>query len=327
MKRAGLLLLLVLVASSARAHEVRPAYLELRERDAQTLDVLWKVPARGDLRLSIDPRFPPDATDIGEPRAFFDAGAFVERRTLARAHGWSGAEIRLDGLEHTRIDVLVRIERLDGSSQTIRVLPTDPDFTIATAPGAWQVAATYLGLGVEHILLGIDHLLFVLALLLLVRTLRQIVGTITAFTLAHSITLAAATLGFVHVPGPPVEACIALSIALVAAEIVRGERGRSSLTFRRPWTIAFAFGLLHGLGFAGALSELGVPERAIVSALLFFNVGVELGQLTFVAAALGALALIRRLPMRVPAWAASAPGYAIGAVAIYWVIERVSAFY
>jgi hydrogenase/urease accessory protein HupE len=188
------------------------------------------------------------------------------------------------------------------------------------------VARTYLALGVEHILTGFDHLLFVLALLLIVKSARRIVATVTAFTVAHSLTLAAATLGFVHLPQPPVEAAIALSIAFVAAEIVHGLDGRPGLTARAPWLVAFAFGLLHGLGFAGALAEIGLPQSAIPLALLCFNLGVELGQLAFVVALLACLALARRARIPWPRAARPLPAYAIGALAMFWVIERVAAF-
>ncbi len=193
-------------------------------------------------------------------------------------------------------------------------------------PRLTTVAATYLGLGIEHILLGVDHLLFVLALLLLVRSWRRLIATITAFTVAHSITLAAATLGFVHVPIKPVETAIALSIVFVAAEIVHGREGRPGLAARWPWVVAFVFGLLHGLGFAGALSEVGLPDSAIPTALLFFNLGVELGQLAFVGAALAVIAASRQLRLPTPAWSWRLAPYGIGTVAMYWTIERVVAF-
>jgi hydrogenase/urease accessory protein HupE len=192
--------------------------------------------------------------------------------------------------------------------------------------GTGEIAWAYLVLGVEHILAGVDHLLFVLALLLIVRGGVRILLTITAFTVAHSITLVAATLGWVHVPGPPVEAMIALSIVFVAAEIVRGLRGRPGLTARAPWVVAFCFGLLHGLGFAGALAEVGLPQTAIPVALLMFNVGVEIGQLIFVAATLAAGALLARLPLPRRPWMDYAIPYAIGAVAMFWVVERVIGF-
>ena len=180
----------------------------------------------------------------------------------------------------------MRIESLDGTTQTERLSPTKTSFIVQATPSRWEVAATYMRLGIEHILLGYDHLLFVLALVILVRTWRRVALTVTAFTVAHSITLAAATLGFVNVPGPPVEAAIALSIVLVAVEIVNARRGKPSLTARWPWLVAFCFGLLHGFGFAGALAEVGLPHHAIPVALLFFNLGVEVGQLSFVAVVL-----------------------------------------
>jgi hypothetical protein len=189
-----------------------------------------------------------------------------------------------------------------------------------------QTALRYLGLGIEHILLGIDHLLFVLGLLLIVRGAWMLIKTITAFTLAHSITLALATLGFVEVPSPPVDAAIALSIMFLAAEILRARQGRPGLAARAPWVVAFAFGLLHGLGFAGALSQLGLPPREIPLALLFFNVGVEIGQLMFVAAFLGLAWALRQLRVRWPHPAALLPGYAIGTLAAFWFIERTSGF-
>ena len=223
--------------------------------------------------------------------------------------------------------MIVRVERRDGTSQVERVLPENPRFTVKAPAGSGEVAWSYLVLGIEHILSGIDHLLFVLALLLIVRGGKRIFLTITAFTAAHSITLVAATLGWVHVPGPPVEAMIALSIVFVAAEIVRGSQGKEGLTARAPWLVAFTFGLLHGLGFAGALAEVGLPQKAIPIALLTFNVGVEIGQLIFVAVVLVATAALTRLrPMR-RAWTPYVAPYAIGAVAMFWVIERVGAFW
>jgi hydrogenase/urease accessory protein HupE len=192
------------------------------------------------------------------------------------------------------------------------------------------VARTYFLLGVEHILSGIDHLLFVLALMLLVKGMGRIIATVTAFTLAHSLTLAGATLGFVQMPGPPIEAVIALSIVFVASEIIHSRRGSPGLTERYPWVVAFTFGLLHGFGFAGALAEIGLPQASIPMALLFFNVGVEAGQLLFIASLLAILALARQITRRInvpqPAWAWAVPPYAIGGVAAFWVIQRIAAF-
>ena len=257
----------------------------------------------------------------------FIGGAYVERWRVSRPDGLVGQEVAIDGLNRGVSDVIVRLERLDGTSQMERLLPESPRFTVKAPTGTGEVAWSYLVLGVEHILGGIDHLLFVLALLLIVRGGKRILITITAFTVAHSITLVAATLGWLHVPGPPVEAMIALSIVFVAAEIIHGLRGRAGLTARAPWVVAFSFGLLHGFGFAGALAEVGLPEKAIPVALLTFNVGVELGQLVFVAIVLTARVLIARLPLPSTAWIPYALPYAIGSIAMFWVIERIGAFF
>src|SRR6185436_2163723 len=195
-------------------------------------------------------------------------------------------------------------------------------------PSALEVVRTYLTLGVEHILLGIDHLLFVLALLLIVKGVRRLVATVTAFTVAHSITLGAATLGFVHVPSAPVEAVIALSILFLASELARRRAGGSAdLTERFPWVVAFSFGLLHGFGFAGALSEVGIPQQAVPLALLFFNVGVEIGQLLFIAAVFGFGWLVRLSAVRVPAIWPRAVAYGVGSAAAFWVVERTIAVF
>ncbi len=328
MRRLLLLLLLVVLATApaAFAHEVRPAYLELTQRDIETFDVLWKVPARGDRRLGLYLRLPESAEILRGPSGTFADASSLERSTLRHARALVGETIEVDGLASTLTDVLVRIQRLDGSTQVTRLLPESPSFTVEASPSAWQVSRTYLVLGIEHILEGFDHLLFVFALLLLVRGWRRLVATITAFTLAHSITLALATLGVVQLPGPPVEATIALSIVFVAAEILRARQGEVGLAERWPWTVAFAFGLLHGLGFAGALREIGLPEQSIPLALLFFNLGVEAGQLLFIGAVGAAWALLRSTALRLPRVAETALPYAIGSLAAYWVIERVAAF-
>jgi len=332
MKRPLLVLMLVFgLVAGAIAHEVRPAYLELRQTAADTYDVLWKVPGSGDnLRLGLYLELPEGSVNVTAPRAAMVNNAFSERWTVRRPGGLTGGTLHIAGLSATMTDVLVRLERLDGTTLVTRLTPSAPSYVVEAAPRATQVAATYLKLGVEHILGGVDHLLFVLALLLLVKGRRRLIATVTAFTVAHSLTLAAATLGFVQVPGPPVEAAIALSIAFVAMEIVHSREGRSGLTERFPWIVAFTFGLLHGLGFAGALSEVGLPQTAIPVALLFFNVGVEIGQLSFIALVLAITALARRATGRFsasqPAWGWRVPPYAIGGLAMFWVIQRVAAF-
>jgi hydrogenase/urease accessory protein HupE len=326
MKRVTALALLVLASSAApaSAHEVRPCYLELKQTGEETYDVLWKVPAKGeDMRLGIYVRFPEQTVQTSEPRARFVSGAYVERWSIEHPGGLAGQTIEVDGLTATMTDVLVRVERQDGTTFVSRVVPSEPSLVLAAEPSLLAVARTYFVLGVEHILFGIDHLLFVLALLMLVKGARRLIATITAFTVAHSLTLAAATLGWVNVPGAPVEAVIALSIVFVAAEIVHGEQGHEGVTARAPWIVALVFGLLHGLGFAGALHEVGLPGHAIPLALFLFNVGVEVGQLLFVAAVLAVLAIARRRIDAAPRWASLAPAYAIGALAMFWTLERL----
>jgi hydrogenase/urease accessory protein HupE len=307
------------------ADDLRPGYLEMRQVDAETYDVFWKVPARGeDLRLGLYVVFPEGSSNVTEPVGGFRGGAFSERWRVTRPGGMLGQTVRIDGLSAMVTDVIVRIERSDGTTQVLRLLPANPEFVIEASAGSAEVAETYLGLGVLHILTGVDHLLFVLALLLIVNGVARVVWTVTAFTVAHSITLAAASLGWVHIPGPPVEAAIALSIVFVAAEIVHGLQGRPGLTARWPWVVAFTFGLLHGFGFAGVLGEIGLPQNAIPLALLFFNLGVELGQLLFVGCCALAALLLRRSHW--PRWAELAPAYVIGTVGMYWVVERVAGF-
>jgi hydrogenase/urease accessory protein HupE len=252
--------------------------------------------------------------------------AFAERWTVTCAGELSGGTIHIAGLMATTTDVLVRLERLDGSSQVTRLTPSAPSLVVEAAPRALEVARTYGVLGVEHILTGIDHLLFVLSLLIITRGGWKLVKTVTAFTLSHSLTLSAATLGFVHVPQRPVEAVIALSIVFVAAEIVRMRRGVLGITASAPWIVALTFGLMHGLGFAGGLSEAGLPAGHIPTALLFFSLGVETGHFLFIGAVLSVIALARRTRVAFPSWAELVPPYAIGSVAMCWLIQRILSF-
>jgi hydrogenase/urease accessory protein HupE len=326
-----------LATQPARSDDLRPGYLELRQTSSGTYNLLFKIPARGDdLRLAIYINLPEGTQDVGAPRASFSDGAYIERRTIRRDGGLIGRAVTIEGLSATSTDVLVRVESLAGAIQTERLSSTKTSFVVQATPDAGEVAATYLRLGIEHILFGFDHLLFVLALVILVREWRRVVATVTAFTIAHSITLAAATLGFVNVSGPPVEATIALSIMLVAVEILNARRGKPSLTARLPWLVAFSFGLLHGFGFAGALAEVGLPQHAIPVALLFFNFGVEIGQLLFVSAVLTMIWLLHQAASKLAEAACVtraldrvdvAIAYGIGGVAAYWLIERTTAFF
>jgi hydrogenase/urease accessory protein HupE len=252
--------------------------------------------------------------------------AMVQTWRIQAVEPLTGQAVRIDGLQNSMTDALVRIEFLSGGTWLQRLTPAMPGATIPARQDGWAVAETYLRLGIEHILTGVDHLLFVFALMLLTRSKRQLVKAITAFTAAHSLTLAAATLGFVHVPSRPIEAMIALSIAFVAVEIVRARDGRFGIAARSPWLVAFVFGLLHGFGFAGSLSELGLPAGHIPTGLFFFNVGVEVGQLIFVSAVLALALLLRVRRVALPAWARLVPPYAIGTIAMFWVIQRLAIF-
>ncbi len=328
----ALYLVLSLAATSSWADEFRPAFLQLTETAPGTYEVLWKLPALDEsTALRVRPVFPP-GTEVTSPvRSTFAAGTAVQRWRIRIDDGLAGRPIVFSGLDRVRIDVLVRVVRADGTEQLGRASMSEPTFTPAGRPDAWDVARSYTVLGVEHILAGIDHLLFVLALLILLDGVRRLVTAITAFTVAHSLTLGAAALGVVTLPGPPVEAAIALSIVFVAAEILKAREGSPTVTQRRPWLIAFAFGLLHGLGFAGALAQVGLPQGAIPVALLCFNLGVEIGQLLFVAAVLIAIragrTIARRTGFGAPAWLRRVPPYAIGGIAGFWTIQRVAAFH
>ncbi|HMN75565.1 MAG TPA: HupE/UreJ family protein [Burkholderiaceae bacterium] len=326
---AALLLLLLGLAHAARAHEVRPAYLQLQERAAGQYSVLWRTPVFSGMRLPIVLKLPDGVREVAAPVVAELPGSRVERQVIdAGPGGLAGKRIEFPGLQATITDVLVRVELLDGTRTVTLVHPSQPWVDIAAPAGRVAIAGAFVRQGIEHILGGYDHLLFVLALMLIVRSTRVLIQTITAFTIAHSITLALATLGVVHVPGPPVEATIALSILLLAVEIAHVRRGRPSLTARWPWLVAFSFGLLHGFGFAGALTAIGLPQGEVPLALFAFNVGVEIGQLMFIAAVLTLLALARRarLPKPIVQHALPVANYAIGTLAAFWFIERVSAF-
>jgi len=319
-----LLLTPLLWSVPADAHEVRPAYLRIQQTAEEQYETLWRVPAKGQMRLGIYLEMPESCTAQSDPLNWKDGGTFVEQGDYNCPGGLVGREIVINGLQLMLTDALARFERLDGTTQIARLTPSNNSFTVTATESRGQVAWTYLMLGVEHILLGIDHLLFVLALLLLVPNRRMLVWTITSFTLAHSLTLAAATMGWVYMPQKPIEAVIALSILFVAMEIVHWKQGRPGITRRWPWLVAFTFGLLHGFGFAGALTEIGLPEHAIPLALLFFNVGVEAGQLLFIASVLLVWAFLQLFSW--PLWAWKVPVYTIGSLAAFWTIDRLTGF-
>ncbi|PMU08845.1 MULTISPECIES: HupE/UreJ family protein [unclassified Pseudomonas] len=330
MKHMVWLLLLWFMGLTAMAHESRPAYLEINETATGRYDVMWRTPVLSGMRLPIALKFADGVRSVVEPVESELNDSLIERRIIdAGPTGLVGQRIEFIGLQASITDVLVRVSRLDGSLTTTLVHPAQPWIDIAGTPGMLSVAGAFLVHGIQHILGGVDHLLFVFGLLLLVSNGWMLVKTITAFTLAHSITLVLAALDAVRLPGPPVEATIALSILLLAVEIARKNRGETSFTIQWPWVVAFCFGLLHGFGFAGALAQIGLPQRDLPLALFTFNVGVEIGQLMFVAAALSIRTLLLhcRLPRSALLYAQPVASYGLGTLAAFWFFERVWSFW
>jgi hydrogenase/urease accessory protein HupE len=321
------LLLLVLSAGglvpSASSHESQPATLELRQVTQDRYEITWRAPIYYGQPHPARPELPGHWRNVVEPTERMLPDSQVSRWVVAVGEkGVEGSVIRYPGLERTVTDVFVRIIRLDGTAMTAVVRPTKP-YAQLRGERAWHATAgEYVGLGFHHILQGVDHLLFVLGLLLIVRGRIMLLKTVTAFTVSHSITLAIATLGYARAPLPPLNAAIALSILFLGPEIVRTRRGETSLTIRHPWVVAFLFGLLHGFGFASGLSTAGTPKAELPLALLFFNAGVELGQLGFVAIALALERSFRVLEIRWPRAVEALPGYAVGSLGAYWTIQR-----
>lgn len=330
MKRLFVWLVLLLAAlgpgGAVIAHEIRPAYLEITEHSNGRADVLWKQPAQGEVAVALQPHI----------------GALIDRRPqrvevtnsfgIAHWHnidlggrGLDGREIRIEGLERTITDVLVVVKFADGDSQQAVLTPTAPTMAIDAHAGA--AVGAYLMLGIEHILTGADHLLFVFGLILLSDSLGSLIRTITAFTIAHSITLALTALHLLQVDPALVEAMVAFSIVFLAVELMRKLRGADGIAIRYPWLIAFGFGLLHGAAFAGALKEIGLPQNNIPMALFLFNLGVEIGQLLFVAAVAAIFLALRRMriPDRARQLARPVAAYAIGAFSMYWFLDRLYA--
>lgn len=312
----------IMLALPARAHDVRPAYLQIDPMGPEGYSLIWRTPVLSGVPLPVVLALPDGAEAASPPSVQNLPGSRIERRVIVIPGGLGGQRIQFVGLETTITDVLVRVSDKDGNYWTDLVRPSRPWFDLDPDRNALDVALTYLRQGIDHIFMGIDHLFFVLALLLVVRDWRMLVKTVTAFTLAHSITLALATLGHVRLPAGPVEIMIAASIVLVAVEAVRREQGQMSLTMRRPWIVAFAFGLLHGFGFAGALQDLGLPQSDVPLALLMFNLGVETGQLVFVGFVLTLAAAARRF-LVMPARSALVCSYILGITATYWMFERL----
>jgi hydrogenase/urease accessory protein HupE len=322
-----LLLLFQLVrAVSASADELRPAYLAIRESGPDEFSLFWKIPALGDKRLGLYLHLPDACVPKAEPVRLIENGAYSERWTAVCSGGLKDQTITIDGLRSTATDALARIEYRDGSIEIARLTPEVPRFVVAGVQSGWEVARTYFQLGVDHILSGYDHLLFVFALILLIDDIWMLTKTVTAFTIAHSITLAGASLGYFSLPQKPVEATIALSIAFVASELIKQRPGERRLSESYPWVVAFTFGLLHGFGFAGALKEAGLPQTDVPIALLTFNIGVEAGQLLFVACVLIAFRAIGGFGIVPSASGRLAAAYGIGTVSMLWFVMRISSF-
>jgi hypothetical protein len=312
-------------AANVHAHESRPALLKIIEQKPGWFEVTWKIPVLPGYEVDISPVLPAGLAPYGPPASHDVPGAKIQVSTYqAKEGGLAGETITIDGLSTTQIDTMVRINFADGTTQSTILRPMSPSFTVPSPGTRGEIAWVYMRLGIEHILKGIDHLLFVLGLLLIVGSRWILLKTITAFTIAHSITLAIATLGYASAPGPPLNAAIALSILFLGPEIVRVWRGETSFTIRHPWVVAFAFGLLHGFGFASGLTTSGLPSAEIPVALLLFNVGVEIGQLFFVAIILLLERSFRILEIRWPRWAEALPGYTVGGLGAFWTIQRVA---
>ena len=309
---------------SCLAHETRPAYLEIKETSPDHYDVVWRTPVNAGMRLPIVLQLPPEAKNVTAPTTQELSDSLLERRSIVVAGGLGGKRVDFVGLQGTITDVLVRVQLLDGRSWSTIVRPSQAWIGITPDQGRLGVAGAYVVHGIRHILFGPDHLLFVLGLLLIVKDRWMLLKTITAFTVAHSITLAIATLGYENAPTLPLNAAIALSILFLGPEIVKVWRGESSFTIRHPWVVAFAFGLLHGFGFASALTSAGLPSNELPWALLSFNVGVEIGQVGFVVLILLLERAFRVLEIRWPRVVAALPGYTVGSLGAFWTIQRVA---
>lgn len=322
---ALLLLFAVGLSGNVLAHESQPGLLQIKQVNPSRYQLNWRAPIYYGQPHPARLKLPENWQIVREPT--------VRQLPDSALHGWivdiqggsiNGSVIRFPGLEATITDVFVRISRMDGSETSLVVRPTRPYVELRGERPWYQSAGEYLILGFHHILMGIDHLLFVMGLMIIVQGSRMLIKTITSFTVAHSVTLAIATLGLASIPGPPLNAAIALSILFLGPEIVRVWHGKTSFTIRHPWVVAFGFGLLHGFGFASGLSTVGMPKAEIPQALFMFNVGVELGQIAFVVLMLLIYRSLKILAFRWPRWVEFMPGYTIGSLGAFWTIQRVA---
>lgn len=321
------LLLIFGLTTILTAHEIRPAYLEIKQTGSKEYTVLWKVPLYNGKKLDIFPEC-----------SVIQNVSIVEEQQLQDAHltiykwkgnaGLEGHKITINGLQRTLMDVLIRIDLDDKLSYTLLAQPDSPTIWVPVEPSRISVIRSYAIMGIEHILKGADHLLFVLCLLLIIDRWQLILWTVSSFTLAHSLTLALSVLGIIHLPSPPVETVIALSIMFLAREYLSKLKGRSTLTLQYPWTVAFIFGLVHGLGFSGALQEIGLPQSDVAFALIFFNAGVEIGQVLFIFGALICYAFWAKLSKNQSKVTILKKGmaFAIGGLSSFWFIDRIMQF-
>ena len=319
----ALLYLSISICGFAVAHESQPGSLEIRQLTADSYEIIWRAPIYYGKPHPAQLQLPQEWKNKAKPTQKRTGDSILHTHLISTSgKSIEGSVITFSGLETTITDVFIRLTRLDGTVMTAVARPTKPYVTLR-GDRAWHVTAgEYLFLGFHHILLGIDHLLFVLGLLLIVKGKMMLLKTITSFTVAHSLTLGLATLGYAQIPLLPLNTAIALSILFLGPEVMRVHRGKSSLTIRFPWVVAFIFGLLHGFGFASGLSVSGMPRAELPWALLWFNIGVELGQLLFVAIALALAQSFRALQIYWPRWALYIPGYTVGSLGAFWTIQR-----
>jgi hydrogenase/urease accessory protein HupE len=316
-------LLLLLASSPALADELRAGYIDFAELEPGKWLLVWKAPFNGDLTRKTRLALPTNCQPSAEPTREISGPFVIARLTALCTGSLEGKRIGIAGLTASRIDTVVRVAPLAEPVQTLRLSAAEPLALIASAPSRWQVARAYTIIGVEHIVFGWDHLLFVVALVILLNGTWVIIKTVTAFTVAHSITLAGSTLGMVDLPQEPVEIVIALSIVFLAVEIAKRVPGHPRLSERSPWVIAFIFGLLHGFGFAGALREIGLPAGEVPTALFTFNIGVELGQIVIVLVTVAIFATTRRFLPNLDKNLVRTTTLCIGSIGSFWLIERM----
>ena len=323
MSRWVWLVFMLFMTTPANADELRPGYVEFTQIAPTKWTLAWKFPLQGGFTPLTRPQLPAVCQTVGLPSRDFSGAAVTTRSAVECKGDVSGQPIGLDNFDTAQSDVLVRVAPLGRPVQALRLTPAEPTAVIRAKADRWQVARTYFVTGIDHIIFGYDHLLFVVALVLLLSGFWTIIKAVTAFTVAHSLTLAGTTLGLIGLPKRPVEIVIALSIMFLAVEIAKRHPDEQRLSERVPWVVAFGFGLLHGFGFAGALKEIGLPEQDVTIALLTFNLGVEVGQIAIVGATMAVIGIMRRYLGAYLAPIMKAVIYAIGCIASFWFIERI----